>query len=188
MKYDVNQKINRFAKRTLLAFSEQLISLLEIKALEDITVNELCKECEYPRATFYNYFDDLYDLLNYCFDIISNEMNISNNQQASVIEIFICIYDYVAKEKDKVTRITRNNSIDGSLMEHLRKYMQKKAYDIMKTCPIINDHKIPFDMLVQHYSQTLMLILEWCFCQKKALTKEEAIQTIESLLGFLERS
>ena len=59
MKYDLTKKTNRFAERTLKDFSETLFSLVEKKKFEDITVNELCNACNYPRATFYNYFQDI---------------------------------------------------------------------------------------------------------------------------------
>ncbi|ETJ34337.1 hypothetical protein Q604_UNBC11238G0001, partial [human gut metagenome] len=35
------------------------------------TINELCEKANYPRATFYNYFDDINDLLNYCWPRIA---------------------------------------------------------------------------------------------------------------------
>ena len=52
MKYDLSKKTNRFAERTLKDFSETLFSLLEKKKFEDITVNELCSVCNYPRIIF----------------------------------------------------------------------------------------------------------------------------------------
>lgn len=43
------------------------MALLEQKPFESIQVNELCQACMIPKSTFYNYFDDKYDLLNYLF-------------------------------------------------------------------------------------------------------------------------
>lgn len=67
MKYDPQKKLNRNTQRTLKAFSEAMFGLLGEKNFEKITVNELCARCDYPRATFYNYFDDKYDLVSYCW-------------------------------------------------------------------------------------------------------------------------
>lgn len=30
----------------------------------------------YPRSTFYNYFDDIYDLMDYCWIVIVKDMNL----------------------------------------------------------------------------------------------------------------
>ena len=67
MKYDIRQKPSKFAERVLADFSSTLFSLLQGKTLKSITVNELCEQARYPRATFYNYFDDIYDLLSYAW-------------------------------------------------------------------------------------------------------------------------
>ena len=67
MKYDLSKKQTQGARRTLRAFSNALVALLEQKPFESIQVNELCQACMIPKSTFYNYFDDKYDLLNYLF-------------------------------------------------------------------------------------------------------------------------
>lgn len=43
---------------------ESLIKLLEEKPINKITVTELCTECQINRATFYRYYEDVYDLLD----------------------------------------------------------------------------------------------------------------------------
>ena len=57
MKYDLTKPLTRGAKRTLDAFRREMFSLLSEKPFEEITVGELCENAQYPRATFYNYFD-----------------------------------------------------------------------------------------------------------------------------------
>ena len=64
MKYNTNKKMTRGAKRTLNDFMCTMFTMLSEKNFEEITVGELCKCANYPRATFYNYFDDKFDLLN----------------------------------------------------------------------------------------------------------------------------
>ena len=61
MKYDLSKKQTQGARRTLRAFSNALVALLEQKPFESIQVNELCQACMIPKSTFYNYFDDKYD-------------------------------------------------------------------------------------------------------------------------------
>ena len=67
IKLDLNRKLSRGANRTLKIFSDTLFKLLTEKAFENITVNEICEKASIPRATFYNYFDDKYDLMSYCW-------------------------------------------------------------------------------------------------------------------------
>lgn len=44
--------------------------------LEEISVRKICDLCNYPRSTFYNYFDDIYDLMDYCWTVIVKDMNL----------------------------------------------------------------------------------------------------------------
>lgn len=48
--------------------------LLSEKSFEEITVGQLCEAAQYPRATFYNYFDDKYDLLGYCWQTLAAQV------------------------------------------------------------------------------------------------------------------
>lgn len=76
MKYDIRKKTTKGAERTLSAFSNTMFGLLSTNPFEEITVNELCRQSNYPRATFYNYFDDKYDLLNYCWYTIGSQLHL----------------------------------------------------------------------------------------------------------------
>ena len=37
--------------------------------LEKISVQKICDICNYPRSTFYNYFEDIYDLMDCNYEI-----------------------------------------------------------------------------------------------------------------------
>ena len=78
MKYDINKELTRGAKRTLFDFKTMMFTLLSEKSFEEITVGELCKRANYPRATFYNYFEDKFDLLNYCWFCLTKEIHLED--------------------------------------------------------------------------------------------------------------
>ena len=48
---------------TKKVIKDSFIDLLEQKPINKITVTELCTHCEINRATFYRYYEDIYDLL-----------------------------------------------------------------------------------------------------------------------------
>ena len=60
MKYDLSGGISRSAGRVFSAFRSALFALVQRQSFESITVQALCAEADYPRSTFYNYFDDIY--------------------------------------------------------------------------------------------------------------------------------
>lgn len=67
MKINVSTKLGNFSKRVLNDFSKKMFEMLENMPLEKITVQKICDACRYPRSTFYNYFEDIYDLMDYCW-------------------------------------------------------------------------------------------------------------------------
>ncbi|MDO5517635.1 MAG: TetR/AcrR family transcriptional regulator [Clostridium sp.] len=191
MKYDLSKKTNRFAERTVKDFSETLFDLLGKKKFEDITVNELCNKCNYPRATFYNYFQDIYDLLDYCWENMSRQIYIEDYKNIETEErtqvLFERLYGFFEEKSETVNRIMKHNEIDGEMAESLKHFMIIKIREIISSCGCVEMQKIPLEMIIMHYSNTLQMVLEFCFLRKDTITKEEAKMSIDYLLGSLEK-
>ena len=54
---------DRRAKRTVSQIKETMLSCMEHKAIHEITVSEICKTCQINRATFYDHYRDVFDLV-----------------------------------------------------------------------------------------------------------------------------
>ena len=100
MKIDLTQKTSRFATRALNDFSNKMMELLITLPLEGITVQQLCDACNYPRSTFYNYFEDIFDLMDYCWLVIMQDIHISKGENTQ--EIFTILYEYFDEFNDAV--------------------------------------------------------------------------------------
>jgi AcrR family transcriptional regulator len=59
------KKLDPRAKRTLKLLQNAMVELLREKEFSQITVQDVTERAEVNRATFYDHFDDKYDLLNY---------------------------------------------------------------------------------------------------------------------------
>ncbi|MBQ1608854.1 MAG: TetR family transcriptional regulator, partial [Lachnospiraceae bacterium] len=71
MKLNDKRRKSLTAKRTIKIFIESLCSLMMEKPFEKVTVSDICEVAMIPRATFYNYFEDKYDLLEtYCQEFV----------------------------------------------------------------------------------------------------------------------
>ena len=186
MKYDLNNRTNRFAERTLLAFSSTLMAILETKEFEKITVGEICDACNYPRATFYNYFDDSYDLLNYCWIAMMQEIKVDDYPdmvpEERVYIIFDRVYDYFEAYRERLQKIMAVNTIDGALVMSCSLFVRQQTNKIMLDCPCEKTHMIPHELMSEHFSNTIQLMIEWCFLRKKIASKEEAEKCLRYLL------
>ncbi|TGD23569.1 TetR/AcrR family transcriptional regulator [Companilactobacillus suantsaicola] len=65
----VGTRNNRRAQYTKNLIKETVLSLLQTKTIDTITVTEVCSEADINRTTFYRYFDDVYK----CVDQIERD-------------------------------------------------------------------------------------------------------------------
>lgn len=54
---------DRRAKRTAMQIKEAMFSFMQKKAIHEIAVSEICKVCQINRATFYDHYRDVFDLV-----------------------------------------------------------------------------------------------------------------------------
>lgn len=54
---------DRRAKRTAVQIKETMFSLMKTRSIHEIKVSEICKLCQLNRATFYDHYRDVFDLV-----------------------------------------------------------------------------------------------------------------------------
>ncbi|MFC0904941.1 TetR/AcrR family transcriptional regulator [Clostridium sp. MT-14] len=189
MKYDLTKKITKGARRTLDAFFNSMLELLSNKSFEEITVNELCQQSNYPRATFYNYFDDKYDLLNYCLYVLAKQIHLEEyknlDPEESLYIFFDRMYDLITARQDMIQHILKFNSGENLLLSHFQIYMNIQMREIFCQCQCKDRYKIPYEIVAEHYCNTILLILEWSFLKKNSCSKIQAHEYLKYLLRSL---
>lgn len=185
MKYDHTKKTNRFAARTLKDFSTTMFSLLKDKPFESITVLQICQIANYPRATFYNYFEDKYDLLEYCWSLIKDQIRLEEALDIchphETFELFGRLYDCFKEHEKLLTKIMTHNPVEGELFASFTRYLSVNVLRIVESLNIQSE-TIPLPLAVSFYSNTIMLVLEYCFLEKKRISKEQAMIYLRYLL------
>ena len=187
MKYDLSKPLTRGAKRTLDALSGAMFFLLSEKSFEEITVGELCEKAQYPRATFYNYFDDKYDLLNYCWLSLAEKVGLSEYHHAPENEMlylfFDRIYTFTKHNSELISRVLSHNPEAGYMFSSFRNYLNGQMRQIFKDCPDAEEKDIPNELLADHYSNTLFLVWQWTAVKNRACDKQQAVRYLQKLLS-----
>lgn len=190
MKIDRAAKNKNFTKRLLSDFSSGLLELLQEKKLESITIAQLCERTNYPRSTFYNYFEDIYDLMDYCWETISEQIKIADFQTIEhdkrTLVLFDMVYDYMEANRTSIDKLLGRNPIDGAMLLSLDRFIKKTIYHMVTECQFSYKYPVPYEIVAQHYSNTVQMILSACFLDK-TITKKEALSYMDFLLGTLER-
>ena len=188
MKYDLSKPLTRGAKRTLDALSGAMFLLLSQKAFEEITVGELCEQAQYPRATFYNYFDDKYDLLNYCWLSLAEKIGLSEYHHAPENEMLYLFFDricaFTKQNSEHISRVLSHNPEIGYMFSSFRSFLNTQMRRIFKDCPDALHKDIPNELLADHYSNTLFLVWQWSAVKNRSCGKEQAIKYLQRLLSI----
>lgn len=196
MKHIAKKDMTISTKRTLKNLRQALTDLLKTKALDKISIQELCDLAMISRGTFYNYFYDKYDLLNYDWTQIQliidpkfTHPDLGINDYKEYIHLFLKnLINYLAKERDTYQMIMVNNS-DSIFTINMHEYI---AEQILLRLEEATDHKnlteIPLELLATVYGGTIITVSKWWLKSGKEHTKEEVYRfftiIIEHNLGL----
>ncbi|KFI92325.1 transcriptional regulator [Bifidobacterium saguini DSM 23967] len=190
MKKDLTGKITRGTQRTLDAFFTAITALLAEKPFADISVNELCERAGYPRATFYNYFEDRDDLLNYCWTALSKQANLADlaltAPEHRVDTALDAMADILESNADLLRTVLENNPPEGPLFSSLHMFIENQAREIIRTCIDRDRFTLPTDLIADHYANTVMLVLDWAYLRGHTLSRTQLHDYAHALLRGVE--
>lgn len=179
------QRLTRGAKRTLNAFSKALADMISHQSFESVTVNALCEQADYPRSTFYNYFEDKFDLLNDCFSQIVDEIRLTELTSVDdgqlLLTSFDRLYDLMSQHIEYIRKVLVHNS-DGYLQTSFTNYARRMAQDLLVGKLNISQ-EIPDALVVDHCLSTVLMVLDWVFIKRNIVDKNQAQQYLVRLYG-----
>lgn len=122
---NMNKKEDLRILKTKASLYRGLMNLMKTKPFEEINVSEICKESLINRSTFYDHFNDKYELIEY----------LMNDMRKDLI--------------DKLNRSTKTNNIKDYYVELMRILLEhiKSNIDIYSSAIKINSNSIAKDMM-----------------------------------------
>ena len=163
-------------------FIETFLQISEKKSVDKITVSEICKKAGYNRGTFYNYFNDTYnllecienDLLDYIEKNIVNQIGDEHPEQ-----FFIDNFIRVESEKRGIIKLlfVKSNSFPVKLKEILI-----PLYARQMSMPIDDEHTIY--KLDFYLSGAISVISRWVTSESPMAAEEYALLMKQLLEGM----
>lgn len=175
------KKENLRDNKTNKLLTKSLIDLLEEKDFSDIKINEICDHALVHKTTFYNHFDDKYDLLNYIIKELYQEINEQADNSNGILKYYLSIakiYIKKIKENPKLFKSiikSGNNEISLSIFYNL--YIK----DIEKNINELNI-QIPSNYIAKFYVNAVFAITNEWFINGMVEDEETIIKYIESLI------
>ncbi len=120
---------DRRVKRTKKALHEALLTLLNEKSINEITVTELTTLADVNRATFYFYYTDLIDMLQQiqneayeAFTTVIQKATIHISTIDGFTEYAERLFNF-CKENEALVRFIINNDVNNRLYTYIRQLM-----------------------------------------------------------------
>ncbi|KRK34515.1 TetR/AcrR family transcriptional regulator [Loigolactobacillus bifermentans] len=183
MKFEEQGSLTRNGQRVWRDFSAALQQLLTEQAFEKITVQTLCQRANYPRATFYNYFYDKYDLLDGCWAQLMTYCGFDqvreNVTQATLVACFDQLYQLLAAQQPYLQQVLRHNS-SALLPAQLQTYMVRTNQVLFKGTRL-DTGQVPLPLAIAHCYASIFLVLKWIFLENHPTTLAQAHQYLAVL-------
>lgn len=164
--------------KTKKNLSDALILLMKQTNFENIKVADICKYALVNRSTFYNHYQDKYELLDDILTDLKNKIfNLDNYQDIKnyYLSFFSILLDYIDKHKKSFTDILINNK-NGIMIDIL---LNKLVKDILDNANIkLNIEK---EIVVKFYLGGIVyLITEYLNSNK--YTKKDMLDYLDKLI------
>ena len=163
---------------TKKALAQSLKKLMNITPLGKITVNDIVRDCEVNRRTFYYHFQDIYALLEWIFKNEVAKVMAENKTYKTWQEGFLRIFYYLSENHKMV--VNTYNSIGREQLEtHLYSAVYNLVLNVVDEITLgIEVSEKGKEFVVNFYKVALVgLLLEWI----RENMKENPEQIIDNL-------
>ncbi|MGN1370663.1 MAG: TetR/AcrR family transcriptional regulator [Candidatus Coprovivens sp.] len=177
------KKLKEYKTKTLIV--RAFFSLLEKKSFDEIRVNEICDVAMVHKTTFYNHFEDKYDLLNFIVKELHNDIKNKADTNNGIIAYYLSIARlYIEKAKENPDLI---NALNSSRSDGLSSYMLYDIYvkDVEEQIANLDiSMDIPARYIADFYVSAVFSLLNSWF--RNGMKEDE--ETIIKYIDFLIRS
>lgn len=198
MKLDTKKPLTIGARRTLNALVKAMEELLAKREFEQIQIKELCEISMIPRATFYNYFEDKYDLLEYVFQveispIIWNCAGEGAGEPADAgkeaplslcdhMVIIDALFSSAEEHREEIAAILRKNPVGGAFIRLYEDFFRREVYRYIYESGIYNGYEIPQELLAQVTAGVILDVYEWVYIKGHETSRDEIERYIKKML------
>lgn len=175
------KKQPEITEATRNTFIEAFCALYKTTPIEKITVKELVQRAGYSRATFYNYFRDAYDLLEYVEDEFITSLlgtiteNIARHKD---FDNFICVFVDLVKSKETYLNVFMNSSNHLPFVERLK----EAAVPLLLTAFRVSHDNVTARYALEFYISGMIPLIGTWLKRNQDLSTEALAQLIKGIL------
>lgn len=152
------------------------------KPIEKITIKNITERAGYNRSTFYEYFIDIYDVLEQIeADIIPNinelpPLNISTEKLGMPLDVFMELYN----ENHKYYSVLLGDNGDASFASKLKNSIKPILNEALKNQVKVSE--IELDFVLEYILSAMIGIMSYWFKKEKSLPVEKLISLMNIIM------
>lgn len=191
MKFEKNKKDLRVIK-SRIAIKKSFLELLRHNSIERITINKICELAEINRMTFYNHYEDKYDLFIDCLNDIKKEISetykihtqdieIKANPTKCIMIAIRLILDKCDEYKDILLSIATNEE-NSMVLYIIRNLVEKDFLNLLNKEQIKPLIKYPIPIFSSFITWGISGAMFYWLTHQEEYTKKEFLDVIEKIL------
>lgn len=188
MKLNDKRRKSLTAKRTIKIFCDSLCKLMMEKSFEKVTVSDICEEAMIPRATFYNYFEDKYDLLDtYCQEVVRRPglTPPSEDDPEFNVHALAKILALVEEEQVFLKRIAELNE-HGIVFQQMKNAMEHELTNLYNEGGF-PPSPFPRELDAQLTSSMIIAVCQWWLRNYEDYSSQDIMGFFQNMLNFMRK-
>ena len=182
----MNTKHDTRTLRTRKHLAQSMLKLLLQKDLESINIVDICNAAQVHRTSFYNHFNDKYELFNYLFNEIKNEIfdkategHSFKSPEHLYLQVAKNLIDFIDENKDIFVQILKNNKQE-LIVEVFREGLDRAFKSLLKESGL--EFEVPIDILTKFYTGGFSSLALYRITSGNKYTKEEFLVFCKNLI------
>lgn len=169
--------------------AEELVELLNDHSLDRISVKELSERCGISRQTFYHYFHDIYEVVEWIFATASESILREFTDLDTWLSGYVVMTQWIRNHKVLVMKCCsslRKDYVENFMNQLLYVYIDKVVHDEAKGMNVTEKQK---SFIARFYTYAIIAVsLEWITGGMRETPEEMAGQIDLMTRGDLNRS
>ena len=179
------EKKDRRTRRTRQLLRSALLSLLKEKRYEEISVQDIIERADVARSTFYIHYVDKDDLLTGRQGIFAENLGeqLTGHAGENHVSIFSsrAWFTHIQAQVPILKVIAKDSAMDLA-MKTLRGLIHRSFEEGLRAHPQVENASVPFSVIVDYLTDTLMTLLQWWFKDGMRHTPEQMDAMFQQLV------
>ncbi len=179
-------KNDRRSQRTQRILHEAMMSLMQEKRYDAITVQDIIDRANVGRSTFYSHYRDKEDLMADWLMRLMNVLDMMMEQSAAAGEQRLLptreLFEHVQENQHLFKAVVRGRALEFFFEKGQEYWSQKIASELQASLPKGQQPSVPIPVMAHFVAGTFVLMLRWWLDNKMPYSPEEMDKMLQALI------